>query len=139
MRSGLQGLMAITVLAAASSAFAGSPPDARGERSLAKVIEGREAGQPVDCLDIRRASAVEIIDKTALVYRMPNGELYVNRPASGAEVLDREKLVTRRGVNTKLCRHDDLDLFFSSYGALSPRPIAYVGLGAFVPYSKLRR
>lgn len=139
MRSGLQGLIAITVLAAASGAFAGEPADARGERSLAKVIEGRQAGQPVACLDIRHASAVEIIDKTALVYRMPSGELYVNRPTSGADVLNREEMVTRRGVNTQLCRQDDLALFYSISGAVQPRPVAYVGLGEFVPYGKLRR
>ena len=139
MRPGLQGLMAITVLAATSSAFAGEPADAKDERGLAKVIEGRDAGQPVDCLDVRNASAIEIIDKTALVYRMPNGELYVNRPASNAEVLKREGMVTRRGVNTKLCRQDDLALFFSMSGAVSPHPVAYVGLSEFVPYSKLRR
>lgn len=138
MRSGLQRLITITVLAAASSVFAGEPAGAKGERSLAKVVEGRQAGQPVDCLDIRHAYNIEIIDKTALVYRMPSGELYVNRPVSGAEVLNREEMVSRRGINTQLCRQDDLALFSVS-GRVLPRPIAYVGLGEFVPYSKLRR
>lgn len=139
MRSGLQGLTAITVLAAASIAFAGETADARGERSLAKVIEGREAGQPVDCLNVRHAYAVEIIDKTALVYRMPSGELYVNRPVSGAQVLNSEELVSRRGVKTQLCRQDDVALFFRGSGAVLSRPVGFVGLGEFVPYSKIRR
>lgn len=137
MRSGLHGVLAVVVLAASSNAFAGEATDQRGERSLARVVEGREAGRPVDCIDARSVVATDIVDKTALVYRTPSGQLYVNRPQAGAKVLTRD-MVTRQGPSGQLCKQDSLAVFWAAGGAQT-RPVAYVGLGEFVPYSKFRR
>jgi hypothetical protein len=52
------------------------------EAKLAKLLEGRTAGAPVDCINQRLIASSQIIDKTAIVYRMPGGALYVNRPTA---------------------------------------------------------
>ncbi|PHY12368.1 hypothetical protein CSW58_13110 [Caulobacter sp. B11] len=108
-------MLAVVVLAASSNAFAGEATDQRGERSLARVIEGREAGRPVDCIDARSVVATEIVDKTALVYRTPSGQLYVNRPQAGAKVLTRD-MVTRQGPRAQLCKQDSLAVFWAAGG-----------------------
>ncbi len=50
-----------------------------GEQQLAKLLEGREAGEPVSCIPLHRTSESRIIDKTAIVYDSGR-TIYVNRP-----------------------------------------------------------
>lgn len=138
MRSLFHGVMAVAVLAASSSAFAGAPPNAKGERSLAKLLEGRVAGQPVNCIDPARAFSSEIIDGTAVVYRMPGGKLYVNRPNVGAAYLDQDNLLRAQTFGSRLCNYDTVTLIGRG-GKLSPLPVAFVALGPFVPYGKVER
>src|SRR5688500_19930746 len=80
----------LLILASAAAAFApaqaGSPDPAKGERQLAQALDGRVAGEPVDCIDLHRIRSSRIINRTAIVYDA-GGTLYVNRPRAGASSL----------------------------------------------------
>ena len=74
-------------LALAATAMLATPavasPRLHGEAQLAKMLEGRTPGKPVDCIDLSRVRSSQIIDRTAIVYDA-GGTLYVNRPRGGA-------------------------------------------------------
>ena len=121
----------IAGLTLAGSASAAVAPEAR----LEKLLQGRVAGKPVNCINSRDIRSTQIIDRTAIVYRV-GSKLYVNRPRSGASSLDRDDiLVTRQfGGTSQLCRIDMVQLI--DRAALFPT--GFVALGEFVPYSRLR-
>jgi hypothetical protein len=137
MRLLLCGLTAVLVVAAASSALAGAPGNEKGERSLAKMLEGRTAGQSIDCIDPARAFSSEIINGTAVVYRMPGGKIYVNRPRVGAEFLDQDNMIHTRTFGARLCSYDMVTLVDRG-GRLGLLPAAFVSMGPFVPYDKVQ-
>lgn len=136
MRSLLHGLAVAAVLATASIAFAGAPINEKGELSLAKLLAGRTAGQPVRCIDPARAFSSEIINGTAVVYRMPGGKLYVNRPSLGADMLDQDNMLRSQTFGARLCQADGVTLV--DRGKF-PATVGMARLGAFVPYSKVER
>lgn len=133
MRSMLAGLATVLALTSFSTALAGAKDRAPPETELAKMLEGRTAGEPVDCINQRSIASVKIIDKTAVVYQMPGGALYVNRPA-GAAFLDRDAALVTNTIGSRLCRMDIVNLIDPgmsfSHGSVS--------LNAFVPYAKPR-
>ncbi|MFX9073416.1 hypothetical protein ABTN28_19355, partial [Acinetobacter baumannii] len=59
-------------LAAGMIALVGTAAEAKpkltGEQELAKLLEGRIAGKPVDCIYTPTVSSSRVIDKTAIVY-----------------------------------------------------------------------
>lgn len=135
MRPMLQGLAAIVVLAAASNAFAATvsnAPNPKGEAKLAKLLEGRVAGKPVSCINLRGSDSSQIIDGTAIVYNGPGGRYYVNRPRGGADSLRYDDVLVTRTTGAQLCRTDPVTLVDS----LSRFPRGFVNLGDFVPYAK---
>jgi hypothetical protein len=101
---------------------------------LAKLLEGRTAGAPVDCITQRLIASSQIVDKTAIVYRMPGGALYVNRP-TGAGALDRNAILVSKTIGDRLCRMDVVTLLDSGSHFMR----GSVSLSAFIPYAKPRR
>lgn len=93
-------------LAAAIGVATAAPAQDRGrEAELERLLEGRVAGPPVQCVNQRLVRITSVINRTAFVYRIGD-VLYVNRPRVGAETLDRRyALVTRRG-SSLLCAGD---------------------------------
>lgn len=107
---------------------------AAGETELAKLLEGRVAGQPVNCIHDSSGDSVRIIDGTAMVFRRGT-TLYVNRP-DGAQALDHWDLpVFEKWSGTGLCRLDHVSLY--DRGARIPGPTLF--LAEFVPYTKPAR
>ncbi len=105
--------------------------ETRGEAELAKMLEGRVAGEPVKCLNRSRSSeSVRIVDGTAFVFR-DGATLYVNRP-DGARILDWNDLPVFRLFGSGLCARDRVELRDRS--SLFPGPV--ILLGEFVPYRR---
>ena len=125
------------VLAAGAALLAGSALQARerltGEQQLAKLLEGREAGEPVSCIPLHSTSDARIIDKTAIVYDRGR-TIYVNRPHYPDSLDDDDVMVTVLHTG-QLCRldtvklHDRSSFFFTGF----------VGLEDFVPYRRIER
>jgi hypothetical protein len=116
-------------LLAAPAAIAQETPDAR----LAKLLEGRVAGAPTDCISLPQARSSRIIDGKAIVYEV-GSRLYVNIPSSGAESLDQDDVLVTKTIGTQLCRMDTVSLVDRA----SRFPRGFVLLGRFVPYTKVK-
>ncbi len=107
-------------------------PAASGEDEIAKAISGRVAGKPTDCLYQRDIRSTRIIDRTAILYEMNNGTIYVNRPASGASFLNNNYALVTDTHSSQLCSIDIVRL----YDFVSHFEAGSIGLGPFVPYLK---
>lgn len=124
---------AIPMLAAL--AVAGTPALAErqtGEERLAKLLEGRVAGDPTDCVPHRPSARLYVIDKTAVVYDT-GPTIYVNY-TQDPEALDDNDYLVLRDPSPSLCRttqittRDRTGNFFS--GAIF--------LTDFIPYKRVK-
>ncbi|MCW1382004.1 hypothetical protein OLX02_04140 [Novosphingobium sp. KCTC 2891] len=124
-------------LAAGAMVLAGGTAHAKprltGEQQLAKMLEGRVAGEPVDCISMPTISSSRIIDKTAIVYDS-GSTLYVQRPRTGAESLDEDDVLVTKLTSSQLCSVDTVHLHDRSGGFWR----GFVGLDKFVPYRKVK-
>lgn len=118
--------------ATAAHAFAADDRVQRGEAKLARALEGRVAGKPVDCINLRDIRSSEIIDRTAILYRTSGNRLYLNRPTAGQESLDRDDILVTDTHSSQLCSIDTIKLLDRTSYFYS----GFVGLGSFVPYVK---
>jgi hypothetical protein len=104
------------------------------EEKLAKLLDGRVAGKPVDCISLDRTGSSQIIDGTAIVYQL-GSTLYVNRPRGGADQLDDNSILVTNTFGSQLCSIDTVRLIDRN----SYFPRGFVSLGEFVPYTKPKK
>ena len=123
-------LMAGALLLGAATAQAESPDR---EAELARALEGRVAGEPVDCIDTYRVRSSQIIQDTAIIYDA-GSTIYVNRPRAGLESLNRWDAMLTRLPSTRLCSIDTVQMIDTS----SRMQTGVVFLGEFVPYRRVR-
>ena len=124
----------LTGAALALTAFAPAAAETRaekGEAELAKILEGRVAGEPVRCINQHRSRNLEIIDETALVYR-DGDTIYVSRPAHPASLDDMDILLIEKWGTSRLCSNDHIKMLDRGSGFVS----GIVFLEDFVPYTK---
>lgn len=128
----------IAIALAATAALLAGPalqakPKMTPEQELAKLLEGREAGQPRSCIPHHQARDMRVIDGTALVFGWGN-TIWVNVPRNARDVDSDDVLVTRNW-GSQFCSLDivqTLDRTSMMYnGSLS--------LGEFVPYTRIKR
>ncbi|HEU0097216.1 MAG TPA: hypothetical protein VFQ67_00445 [Allosphingosinicella sp.] len=127
-------LFAAAAAAAFAPAQARSPDPGKGERELARELEGRVAGEPVDCIDLHRVRSSRIIDRTAIVYDAGR-TIYVNRPRSGENSLRNWDTMVVRPFGSRLCRVDTVHMVSPGSRMLG----GIVLLGDFVPYKRVER
>lgn len=125
-------LLAAMLACAPGLASAARVDNSRAEAKLAKALEGRVAGKPVDCLTQRDIRSSHIYDRTAIVYEANGGTLYVNRPRSGAQSLDSNDILVTDTHSSQLCSIDVVHLYDNG----SRMQSGFVGLGPFVPYAR---
>ena len=116
------------VLAAPAQAQRHSP-----EAQLARALEGRVAGAPVDCINLRQVRSSRVINDTAILYDA-GGTIYVNRPRSGADSLNQWDTQVQRPFNNRLCSVDTVRMVDLQSGFMT----GIVFLGDFVPYRRVR-
>lgn len=116
-----------------TGAAAGAKPKLTGEEQLAKILDGRQPGNPVDCISLTDSRDQRVIDKTAIVYGN-GGTIYVNRPSNPRD-LDRDDIMVTDIRGSQLCRmdivrtHDRAGFFYNGF----------IGLQQFVPYRRVAR
>ncbi len=123
--------LAASLLIASTAAYAA--PRLEPEARLARALDGRVAGEPVNCINLRNVRSSQIIDRTAIIYDT-GGTIYVNRPRAGRESLDRWDTLVTRTHSSRLCSIDVVQLFDPG----SRMQTGLVFLGDFVPYKKAR-
>jgi hypothetical protein len=131
MRTLIPAILAAAATLAAPAAFA---KDTRTpEQRLEKLLEGRVAGTPQDCIDLAATNSSQVIDKTAIVYRVGN-TLWVNRPRGGADQLSEDDILVTKTTSSRLCSIDTVEL----HDRTSHMYSGFVSLGEFVPYRKAK-
>ncbi|ALH82794.1 hypothetical protein [Sphingopyxis macrogoltabida] len=126
-----------TILAAAAIAAAPGVAAAKDklapEAKLEKLLDGRIAGAPQDCIPLSSVSSSQIIDKTAIVYRV-GSTLWVNRPKGGAQTLNDDDILVTKLTGSQLCSIDTVELRDRTSHMYS----GFVSLGEFVPYRRAK-
>lgn len=130
MRAALALLTGVLV---STAAVAPAAPRLSPDERLARAIEGRVAGEPVDCIDLRRVRSTKIIEDQAIVYDT-GSTVYVNRPTSGAEDLNDRDTQVVKPFGSRLCSVDVVRMVDLPSGM----PTGLVFLGEFVPYKRAR-
>ena len=127
-------LIAAALIGTSATAIAATPDNSKNEAKLTAALAGRVAGKPVDCISLRDIRSSQIIDGTAIVYDTGGGRLYVNRPRTAADWLDSDDILVTKTYGSDLCSLDTVSLV--DRGARMQR--GFVGLGQFVPYTKVK-
>lgn len=128
----LAASLALAVPQLALSADKTAEVDAKGEAELAKLLEGRVAGEPVRCLSDSKRSQMQIVDRTAFVFSSGD-TIYVNRP-DGALFLDDFDVPVFKMFGSDLCRMDRVEM----RGRTSSMSGPTLTMGEFVPYRRIR-
>lgn len=144
-RSMIGGLAATLALGLASPVAAqteGAPeveaeadaaPMTKGEKRLAKLLEGRVAGEPVSCIRTQRTAQMQTIDRTAYVYGRGH-TIYVQRTDAPEQIDDSDTLVINRFTSGELCRVDNATTFDPFSGIFT----GVVFFDDFVPYTRVK-
>lgn len=103
------------------------------EAELARALQGRVAGEPVQCIDLHRIRSSRIITDTAIIYDAGN-VLYVNRPENGANQLNQWDTMVTRTSTSQLCNVDTVTMVDQASRSFT----GVVFLGDFVPYRRVR-
>ncbi len=101
-----------------------------GEAKLARLLDGRVAGTPQNCIPSNRIRDFESIDRTALVYAIGD-TIYVNYTRI-PETIDDDDLVLSRQFGTRLCRLDNVTTHNRSNNLYSGN----LFLTEFIPYRR---
>ncbi len=126
----LGSILAGLALAATPALVSAETPAERGEARLAKMIEGRAAGEPVSCIPALRSNRLTVIDHVGLVYDA--GEtIYVAR-ASNPRSLGRNDIVVIDRFGSQLCKQD----IVRTVDRYQHYTTGAVFLEDFIPYTK---
>ena len=107
--------------------------DAKGEKRLERMLEGRVAGEPVNCIRTLPTAPMTTLHSTAYVFGRGH-TIYVQRTRNPGQIDNRDTLVLRRfGGGQQLCRQDV---------ATTIDPLTQIFTGAvmfedFVPYTRV--
>ncbi|NBB25686.1 hypothetical protein GVM20_11160 [Porphyrobacter sp. SLTP] len=108
-------------------------PPTKGEARLAKLIEGRVAGEPVRCIRTLPSQRMTTIDRTAYVYGSGD-TIYVQRTRNPRQIDDDDALVTQRFNASELCRLDQMTTVDRVLGFFT----GAVFFEDFVPYTRVK-
>ena len=125
-------LLLSSLLVAGVPVSAGIARDKSPEAKLARALDGRIAGEPVDCIYLRDIRSSTIFDRTAILYEGRGDTVYLNRPDNGANSLDRSDILVTDTHSSQLCDIDIVRLVDSG----SRMQTGVVFLGKFVPYNR---
>lgn len=108
-------------------------PMTKGEKRLAKLLDGRVAGEPVRCIRTLPNQRMQTIRKTAYVYGSGD-TIYVQRTRDPGQIDDNDALVTIRFNATEMCRLDQMTTVDRQIGVFT----GVVFFEDFVPYTRVK-
>ncbi|MBT8431083.1 MAG: hypothetical protein KJP27_01175 [Altererythrobacter sp.] len=104
----------------------------KGEKELAKLLEGRVAGEPTSCIRTPPNDRVRVIDDTAIVYGRGK-TIYVNRTSRPRDINDHDTMGVRRFSGSQLCKTDIVTTIDRGSQMFS----GVIFLSEFVPYTRV--
>jgi hypothetical protein len=122
--------LAIAALALAGSAAHAKTTAEKGEERLAKMLEGRVAGEPRNCITSFQSRDVQVIDETALVYDAGK-TVWVARPRD-PKMLDKFDVLVMERHGSQICANDTMRTIDPTSGFTT----GVVFLDDFVPYTR---
>lgn len=123
--------LALSALALGGATAVQAKDNSKGEEKLAKLLEGRVAGEPKSCISTNRSNNMHVIDNTAIVYE-DGKTIWVNRTAHPENLDWNDILVINRFSGSQLCRLDQVTTIDQGSGFFT----GVVFLQDFVPYRK---
>lgn len=129
----IAALAALTILSAPVAAQDDTAAQqSKGDIKLAKLLEGRVAGDPQSCVRTLPSENINVIDGTALVVGRGR-TIYVNVPRHPNSLDEDDILLIRRHNGSQLCRLDWIETRDRIGGFYSGN----VMLNDFVPYTRV--
>ena len=119
---------AALALTGATAVLAKSPEE--NEAKLARMLEGRTAGEPVNCISALNSNRMEVIEHVGIVYDA-GSTIYVARPSDPSQ-LGRNDVVVIDRHSSQLCTTDVIRTVDRYQGFTT----GAVFLDHFVPYTK---
>ena len=119
---------AALALTGSTSALAKKADD--NEAKLARMLEGRTAGEPVNCISALQSSRIEVIEHVGIVYDA-GSTIYVARPTDPRQ-LGRNDIVVIDRFGGQLCANDVIRTVDRHQGYTT----GAVFLDKFVPYNR---
>lgn len=126
---------AIALLLAGCATGGGLRDSPAVEARLAKALEGRIAGKPVDCVAQDQLRGSEIIGDNTILYRQSRRRIWRNDLAGGCPGLRGDPILVTEPFGTRLCKGD----LFTPVDRLSGFTSGKCRFGAFTPYDKPER
>ena len=122
----------VTGIALAAMPFAATAQTRaeKGEAQLTKMLEGRVAGDPVNCIPSINNNNLEVIEGVGFVYDAGN-TIYVAR-ASNPRSLSRDDIIVIRRFGSQICAQDIIHTVDRMAGFTT----GVVFLEDFVPYTR---
>ena len=108
-------------------------PQTKGEKRLARLLEGRVAGEPVRCIRTFPNMPMQTIEKTAYVYGRGD-TIYVQRTRNPGDIDESDALVTQRFNASELCKLDQMTTVDRVLGFFT----GAVFFEDFVPYTRVK-
>jgi hypothetical protein len=119
---------AALALTGASAVFARSAEE--NEARLARMLEGRTAGEPVSCISAILSNRIQVIEHVGIVYDAGN-TIYVARPTN-PDSLGRNDIIVVNRFGGQICNTDVIRTVDRYQGFTT----GAVFLDHFVPYTK---
>lgn len=110
-----------------------APAPSEGEARLARMLEGRVAGEPVRCIRSLPSQRMETIERTAYVYGSGH-TIYVQRTRNPDQISTGDTLITNRVNGSQLCRLDQVTTVDRVLGFFT----GAVFFEDFVPYTRAK-
>ena len=126
----LATILAGTAILAAGATAASARTAEENEARLARMLEGRTAGEPVSCISALNSNRIEVIEDVAIVYDAGD-TIYVGRP-SNPNQLGRDDVVVIERFGGQLCNTDVIRTIDRYQGYTT----GAVFLDKFVPYKR---
>lgn len=105
-----------------------------GEKRLARMLEGRVAGEPQNCIRQLLNERLTVIDKTAYVYGSGR-TIYVQRTRNPEDIDRDDTLVSRRFNASELCKQDVVTTIDPVLGFFT----GAVFFDDFIPYTRVEK
>lgn len=137
IRPALVAVAALGIATAPVAAEDDSDKDApaemtKGEKKLAEMLDGREAGEPQNCIRNFPTQRLTVINKTAYVYGHGR-TIYVQRTKHPQDIDDDDIIVLRTSYGSQLCRLENVTTVDRYSGFFS----GAVFFDDFIPYTRV--
>lgn len=123
--------IAVAAMALTASAVQAETTAEKGEKRLAKMLEGRVAGEPRNCITSFRSNDIQVIDETAVVYDAGR-TIWVARPRD-PKMLDKFDALVINRHGSQFCARDTMRTIDPTSGFTT----GVVFLEDFVPYTRV--